>query len=44
MAMIAALHLGMPHSAIHMHALGLKHMKYFIKIAHGISDAYYRLT
>jgi hypothetical protein len=44
MAMIAALCLGMTHLAIHMPALALKHMKYFIKTAHGISDAYYRVT
>jgi hypothetical protein len=43
LAMIAVMRLGLPHLACHMHAPVLKHMKYFIKTAHGISDAYYRV-
>jgi hypothetical protein len=36
LAMIAALRLGMPHPAARMHLSVLLHMKYFIKMAHGI--------
>ncbi len=43
LAMIAAMRLGLPWSVCHMHASILKHMKYFIKTAHGISDAYCRV-
>jgi hypothetical protein len=39
--MIAALRLGMPRPAARMHSLVLLHMKYFIKMAHGISDSFY---
>lgn len=39
LAMIAALRLGMPRPAARMHSSVLLHMKYFIKMAHGISDA-----
>jgi hypothetical protein len=41
LVMIAALQLGMPWPAACMHWLVLLHMEYFIKMAHGISDAYY---
>jgi hypothetical protein len=41
LAMIAALQVGMPRPAACMHSSALLHMKYFIKMAHGISDAYY---
>ena len=43
LAMIAALRLGMPRSAARMHSSALLHMKYFVKTAHGISEAYYRV-
>jgi hypothetical protein len=39
--MIAALRLGMPRPAARMHLSVLLHMKYFIKMAHGISDSFY---
>jgi hypothetical protein len=42
LAMIAAMQFGMPKSAARMHSLVLLHMKYFIKTAHGISEAFYR--
>jgi hypothetical protein len=41
LAMIAALRLGMPRPAAGMHSSVLLHMKYFIKMAHGISDSFY---
>jgi hypothetical protein len=41
LAMIAALRLGMPRPVARMHLLVLLHMKYFIKMAHGISDSFY---
>jgi hypothetical protein len=41
--MITALQLGMPHSVALMHSSVLLHMKYFIKTAHGISDAFYHM-
>jgi hypothetical protein len=43
LAMIAALRLGMPRSAAHMHSSVLLHMKYFVKTAHGISSEFYRV-
>jgi hypothetical protein len=41
LAMIAALWLGMPHPAAWMHSSALIHMKYFVKMAHGVSEAFY---
>ncbi len=41
LAMIAAMRLGMPKSVARMHSLVLLHMKYFIKTAYGISEAFY---
>jgi hypothetical protein len=41
LAMIAALRLGMPRPVARMHSSVLLHMKYFIKMAHGISDSFY---
>jgi hypothetical protein len=41
LAMIAALRLGMPCPAAQMHSSIVLHMKYFIKMAHGISDSFY---
>jgi hypothetical protein len=43
LAMIAALRLGMPCPEARMHSLVLLHMKYFIKMSHGISDSFYRV-
>ncbi len=43
LAMIAALWLGMPCPAAQMHSSVLLHMKYFIKMAHGILDAFYHV-
>jgi hypothetical protein len=43
LATIAALRLGMPHSAARMHLSVLLHMKYFVKTAHGISSEFYRV-
>jgi hypothetical protein len=43
LVMIAVLRLGMPHQAARMHLSILLHMKYFIKMAHGISDSFYRV-
>jgi hypothetical protein len=42
LGMIAALHLRMPRGAIRMHARALANMKYFVKTAHGILEAFYR--
>jgi hypothetical protein len=42
LGMIAALRLGMPRNAVRMHAQALAKMKYFVKTAHGISEAFYR--
>ena len=42
LGMIAALRLGMPRNAVRMHAQALAKMQYFVKTAHGISEAFYR--
>jgi hypothetical protein len=44
LAMIAALRLGMPRSAAQMHSSVLLHMQYFVKTAHGILEAFYRVV
>jgi hypothetical protein len=41
LAMIAALRLGMPRSAAKLHSSVLLHMKYYVKMAHGISNEFY---
>jgi hypothetical protein len=41
LAMIAALRLGLPRPVARMHSSVQLHMKYFIKMAHGISDSFY---
>jgi hypothetical protein len=41
LVMIAALWLGMPWSAAQMHSLGLLHVQYFVKMAHGSSSEFY---
>jgi hypothetical protein len=43
LAMIAAFQLGMPRSPARMHSSALLHMKYFVKTAHGISNAFYQV-
>jgi hypothetical protein len=42
LTMIAALRLGMPCPAARMHSLALLHMN-FVKTAHGVSEAFYRV-
>jgi hypothetical protein len=44
LAMIAALRLGMPRPAARLHSSVLLNMKYYVKMAHGISNEYYKVT
>ena len=44
LATIAALHLTFPWTAAQMHAKALIGMKYFVKMAHGLSEAFYKVT
>jgi hypothetical protein len=44
LAMIAALQLGMPRPAARLHSSVLLNMKYYVKMAHGISNEYYKGT
>jgi hypothetical protein len=41
LAMIAALRLGMPRSAAILYSSVLLHMKYYMKMAHGISNEFF---
>ena len=44
LANIAALCLAFPQSAVQMHAKALTGMQYFVKMAHGLLDAFYKVT
>jgi hypothetical protein len=44
LAMIAAFRLGMPCSPARMHSSALMHMKYFVKMAHGILEGFYQVV
>jgi hypothetical protein len=43
LAMIAAFGLGMPRSPARMHSSALMHMKYFVKMVHGLSEGFYQV-
>jgi hypothetical protein len=43
LAMIAAFRLGMPRSPARMHSSALMHVKYFVKMAHGILEGFYQV-